>query len=117
MIGSALRSLAIMANTSVYCGIMGRASRKGVSAIAIGKCGIICSECSYAAEANCSGCEPSAGNMSWGTCELAKYAISKEVSNCAYCRDFVCDMLHSFAYHKEHGDNGARIENLKKYKV
>ena len=44
---------------------------------------------------------------------MATCCIGKGLAHCGKCDQFPCDVLKEFAYSKEHGDNGARIERLK----
>lgn len=53
--------------------------------------------------------------MFWGECPLAKCCIEKKYEHCGKCKDFACHLLIEMSYDKEHGDNGQRIENLKKW--
>ena len=77
-------------------------------------CGINCEkECSTGKALGCRGCHEQKGEIFWGTCPVASCCISKNHENCSNCNSFVCDKLHSFAFDKDHGDNGKRIENLK----
>jgi len=75
------------------------------------KCGINCSKCEYI---ECKGCRESKGTMFWGECSISKCSTDKALDHCGLCSDFACDNLKAFAYDKEQGDNGERIENLKK---
>jgi hypothetical protein len=78
-----------------------------------GRCGINCSKCEFRVKLNCRGCVPSNGVMFWGECPISKCCAEKNLEHCGRCPDFVCRNLHNFAYDREHGDNGQRIENLK----
>jgi len=80
------------------------------------KCGINCGECSYKDKFGCPGCQKANGKIFWGECRLAKCVIDKGLNYCYECDDFVCDLLKEFAFDKEQGDNGKRIENLKQWK-
>lgn len=75
-------------------------------------CGIDCSKCEYVEELNCKGCRFSKGDMNYGICEIAKCALGKDLDNCSDCNEFVCDLLKSYSFDPEHGDNGERINNL-----
>ncbi len=77
------------------------------------RCGIHCDDCDYREKTNCPGCHEAKGEMFWGQCELAKCSMEKELDHCGQCEDFACDLLKSFAYHEEQGDDGQRIENLR----
>ena len=79
----------------------------------ISRCGIICSECEFREKCKCPTCHKADGNPFWGECKVAKCNISKGLNNCSECANFPCELLISFAYNKEQGDNGKRIENLK----
>lgn len=76
-------------------------------------CGIDCGTCSYREQFNCPGCQAAKGKMAWGECEVALCCEGKQHDHCGQCISFVCQQLHDFAYDKEHGDNGRRIENLR----
>ena len=78
-------------------------------------CGIDCKTCEYKDKENCSGCKKVKGKVFWGQCQVASCCIEKELDNCGLCTDFPCKLLKKFAYDKEQGDNGKRIENLKKW--
>ena len=79
------------------------------------RCGIVCEGCKFIRENNCGGCRETGGNPFWGECRLAKCSIEKELEHCGECSDFPCDMLREFAYDKEQGDDGKRIEMLEKW--
>jgi len=78
------------------------------------RCGIVCSKCRYREEKNCAGCVH-IENPFWGECELKSCCEGKGLDNCGYCTDFPCDMLNKFAYDKEQGDNGRRIERCQEW--
>ena len=42
--------------------------------------------------------------------------MEKGHETCADCADFACELLKEFAYDKNQGDDGERIENLKAWK-
>lgn len=77
-------------------------------------CGIQCDECKYREKFNCSGCLAMKGKPFWGECKVAMCCIEKELKHCGKCEKFPCELLNSFAYDKEQGDDGKRIENLRK---
>ena len=77
------------------------------------RCGIKCGECEYREKFNCPGCLEAAGKIFWGECPVAHCNMEKGKEHCGECGQFVCELLHSFAYDPEQGDNGQRIENLK----
>ena len=76
------------------------------------RCGIVCSECAYKEKMNCKGCV-NIDNPFWGECPVKKCCEEKQLENCGMCIDFPCDLLKKFAYDKEQGDNGKRIEQCK----
>ena len=78
------------------------------------RCGIVCGKCRYREEMNCAGCVH-ISNPFWGECPLKTCCEGKGFDNCGYCGDFPCDLLNQFSYDKEHGDNGRRIEQCKKW--
>ena len=82
----------------------------------IARCGTLCSECTYKEKMNCPTCHKACGKMFWGTCQVAQCSIDKGIENCSECDDFPCELLKSYSYDKEQGDNGKRIETLRKVK-
>lgn len=74
------------------------------------RCGILCSECSYREQMNCKGCiiieKPFWGDL----CPVKSCCESKSQEHCGECNDFPCELLNKFAYDKEQGDSGKRIE-------
>ncbi|MCK5199745.1 MAG: DUF3795 domain-containing protein [Spirochaetales bacterium] len=81
------------------------------------RCGIICTECEFREKMGCKGCV----NISkpfWGAnCPVKTCCEGKNLEHCGECSDFSCDILTSFAYDKEQGDNGKRIEQCRKWKT
>lgn len=50
----------------------------------------------------------------WGnSCPVKSCCENKGLTCCGKCKEFPCDLLTSFAYDGEQGDNGLRIENCK----
>lgn len=79
------------------------------------RCGILCSKCEYRETMGCKGCI-TIDKPFWGdSCPVKSCCEEKEKSHCGECKDFVCSVLHNFAYDKEQGDNGLRIEQCKKW--
>ncbi len=78
------------------------------------RCGIVCSECGYREKMNCKGCV-AIKNPFWGECPVKKCCEDKGLENCGQCNNFPCKLLNSFAYDKEQGDEGKRIEQCKKW--
>jgi hypothetical protein len=79
-------------------------------------CGLDCNNCEYKEKCNCKGCKATCGNPFHGECTLAKCAIEHKVEHCGLCPSFPCDLLKSFSYDKEHGENGGRIRTLENLK-
>lgn len=78
------------------------------------RCGLLCNECSYRETANCPGCL-NTEKVFWGECRVKNCCESKLKSHCGNCEDFPCETLKDFSYAKEHGDDGARIAQCKKW--
>ena len=77
------------------------------------RCGLLCSECEWAPKTNCPGCIAAHGRPFHGECPVAICCESHNLLHCGQCDSFPCRQLTEYAYDKEHGDNGARIETLK----
>jgi len=79
------------------------------------RCGILCNECDYKEKMNCEGCinikKPFWGDL----CPVKDCCENKKLEHCGKCVDFPCDLLKQFAYDKEQGDNGKRIEQCRKW--
>lgn len=76
------------------------------------RCGILCSECPDGKAMGCIGC----ANLEkpfWGDCPVKICCESKEQEHCGTCSEFPCSLLNEFAYDKEHGDDGKRIEQCR----
>ncbi len=80
-------------------------------------CGLCCKSCEYKESANCEGCIATKGNPFHGHCKVAECAIGKGRRFCGECAEFPCELLTSFSYDKENGDDGARIESCKAIKA
>lgn len=79
------------------------------------RCGICCSKCQFKLEEKCKGCT-NIKNPFWAnSCPVKSCCESKKLKCCGECDKFPCNLLNSFAYDKEQGDNGLRIENCKKW--
>jgi hypothetical protein len=84
-------------------------------AIIESRCGILCAECPDRAQMKCDKCI-NINKPFWGdSCPVKDCCESKNLDHCGLCGDFPCDLLNQFAYDKEHGDNGARVEQCKKW--
>lgn len=84
-------------------------------------CGIECSSCELKQSNCCGTCVKTKGVTFYkkdGTvCPVAQCAISKNRRFCGECAEFPCELLTRFAFDKEHGDNGKRIEQCKIWKA
>ncbi len=79
------------------------------------RCGICCSKCQFLKDKMCIGCTKISKPF-WGdSCPVKDSCESKKLECCGECLEFPCDLLKSFAYDKNQGDNGLRIENCKKW--
>lgn len=76
-------------------------------------CGLSYKDCEYKLSMNCGGCIVSKGHPFHGSCEVAECAKQMGRRFCGECGDFPCEILNRYSFDKEHGDNGARIENCK----
>ncbi len=77
------------------------------------RCGLLCSECTYREPTNCVGCVHMEKPF-WGDrCPVKACCEAKQHMHCGQCEEFPCDLLKDFAYDKEQGDNGSRIERCK----
>lgn len=77
------------------------------------RCGIQCSQCKYKEKMNCHGCiaidKPFWGN----SCPVKSCCEGRKHDHCGQCLDFPCNLLTQFAYDKDEGDNGKRIETCR----
>lgn len=78
------------------------------------RCGIKCSECGYREKMQCAGCL-AINNPFWGDCPVKSCCEGRVHSHCGQCRELPCDLLNGFAYDKEQGDGGKRIENCRSW--
>lgn len=87
------------------------------------RCGILCGECGYKDKMNCGGCihidKPFwAESLDGGdSCPVKSCCEGKGLEHCGKCGGFPCDLLTQFAYDKEQGDDGKRIEQCRKWSV
>lgn len=79
------------------------------------KCGTYCGTCSWKEPCNCSGCKACQGQLFWGTCDKAICCIERGYEHCGFCPDMPCQKLMDLFNDPEHGDNGARLRNLKNW--
>ena len=80
------------------------------------RCGLLCSKCEYREQMGCSGCTQIKKPF-WGdSCPVKSCCESKAHAHCGVCDSFTCELLHSFAYDENQGDDGKRIERCKAWK-
>lgn len=78
------------------------------------RCGLLCSQCSFRESADCPGCLHTQ-SLFWGECPIKNCCEGREHEYCGLCPDFCCGPLKEFSYDEEHGDEGTRIEQCKKW--
>jgi len=81
------------------------------------RCGIVCSECSYRESMGCIGCANISKPFWAESCPVKSCCEGKMFTHCGECSDLPCKILTAFAYDKEQGDDGKRIEQCKKWKA
>ncbi len=79
------------------------------------RCGLLCSKCNFQETMGCKGCVNMDKPFWADSCPVKSCCESKKLKNCGECDDFVCSLLHTFAYDMEQSDNGVRIEQCKKW--
>lgn len=77
------------------------------------RCGILCSECEYKQKMNCKGCTLIEKPFWAESCPLKTCCETKTHNHCGQCSEFPCNLVNQFAYDKEQGDDGKRIEQCK----
>jgi len=76
------------------------------------RCGILCSQCEFIEK--CGGGCIAISKPFWGdSCPVKDCCEGRNHSHCGQCPNFPCDLLNEFAYDKEEGDNGKRIETCR----
>ncbi|MBP3919316.1 MAG: DUF3795 domain-containing protein [Clostridia bacterium] len=78
-------------------------------------CGTNCEECAWREQVNCKGCKANQGKMFWGECDKAKCCIANKFEHCGECAKMPCEILSALFADPEHGDQGSRLNNLKKW--
>jgi len=79
------------------------------------RCGLLCSECEFREQMNCSGCVQ-IHKPFWGeACPVKSCCEAKEHEHCGQCEAFPCEQLKQFSYDKEQGDDGKRIEQCRRW--
>lgn len=79
------------------------------------RCGILCSQCGFRESMGCRGCT-NIGKPFHGECPVKNCCEGRGHAHCGQCPDFPCGQLTAYAYDPEHGDNGLRLEQCKKWR-
>ena len=80
------------------------------------RCGLLCSDCSFREAMGCKGCAQMEKPFWADSCPVKSCCEQKGLRHCGECDDFVCPLLHTFAYDMEQSDHGARIERVENVK-
>lgn len=80
------------------------------------RCGVLCAQCPLRESMGCKGCT----NMDkpfWGErCPIKSCCEEKPHTHCGQCPEFPCQQLTEYAHDPEHGDNGLRLEQCRKWR-
>jgi len=79
------------------------------------RCGLHCTGCGWKESHGCGGCIETNGHPFHGACPVAACCQDKGFVHCGECPEIPCALLTQFSYDKKHGDDGARIEQCKKW--
>ena len=80
------------------------------------RCGLLCGDCLYREQMGCKGCVNMDKPFWADSCPVKSCCEARKHQHCGKCDSFVCPLLHTFAYDMEQSDNGARIEQCKKWR-
>lgn len=79
------------------------------------RCGIVCAECGEKPQgAPCPGCL-ALQQPFWGDCPVKNCCQQKNLACCGDCANFPCELLHTFAYDPQQGDEGRRLQQCKEW--
>lgn len=78
-------------------------------------CGLYCNNCEFVEKCGCKGCFESNGTPFHGICPIAQCCIKNKFEHCGSCKEFPCNQLIEYSFDPVHGDNGKRIEELRKW--
>jgi hypothetical protein len=78
-------------------------------------CGTYCGVCEWREPYGCPGCQACGGTVFWGECDKAKCCSGKGYAHCGQCPDLPCQKLVALFDDQEHGDQEARLNNLKNW--
>ncbi len=79
------------------------------------RCGIKCNVCVFKKEKKCEGCINITKPFWADECPIKNCCENKKSNFCGECKNFPCELLKSFAYDKDNGDNGLRIKNCEQW--
>ena len=80
------------------------------------RCGLLCGACDFREAMGCKGCVHMDKPFWADSCPVKSCCERKDLRHCGECGDFVCALLHTFAYDMEQSENGARIGQCKKWR-
>ncbi len=80
------------------------------------RCGILCKECTYRGQGCTTGCIHIQKPFWADNCPIKTCCEERQYEHCGQCEEFPCALLKQFAYDKEQGDNGKRIEQCRDWK-
>lgn len=78
-------------------------------------CGTYCGVCEWKDKINCKGFQECQGSMFWGQCDKALCCIEKGFKHCGIYPEMPCKELLDLFDDPEHGDKGARLNNLRNW--
>lgn len=80
------------------------------------RCGLLCGQCAYREDPGCAGCIQMEKPF-WGeSCPVKSCCEERGMAHCGQCGEFPCPLLHKFAYEMEQSDQGARIEQCRRWR-
>lgn len=80
------------------------------------RCGLLCGECGYREQTSCPGCVRMEKPF-WGeSCPVKSCCEGKKLAHCGECDAFPCELLQTFAFDPEQGDDGRRIDQCRDWK-
>jgi len=82
------------------------------------RCGIVCDpvKCKEAFKVDCPGCV-AMDKPFWGECDVKICCEGRGLEHCGLCDNFPCEVLKSYAYNEQHGNNGEMIEQCKRWAI
>lgn len=80
------------------------------------RCGLKCDACDWRERTGCRGCT-NVKELFWGACPVKNCCEGRGHAHCGQCDAFPCEQLKAFAWDKEHGDEGRRIETCRQWRI